>query len=166
MTAITCNDRLRVGMSHILNIQLEAGTKEGPHLGRAHRARGLTSAAPGVHRLADGRCGSRPRLLRAIKNRFGATDEIGVFQMAEKGLQEVPDPSSLFLVDRDSNPSGTCILPTIEGGRPILVEVQALVVRREDAVELVGEDRIDALAVAFPKLATYRVAAASRSGRD
>lgn len=71
------------------------------------------------------------RLLRALKNRFGATDEIGVFQMAERGLEEVPDPSSLFLVDRESNPSGTCIFPTIEGGRPILVEVQALVVRRE-----------------------------------
>ncbi|MAM83238.1 MAG: DNA repair protein RadA [Acidobacteria bacterium] len=71
------------------------------------------------------------RLLRGIKNRFGATDEIGVFQMAERGLEEVPDPSSLFLVDREGNPSGTCIFPTIEGGRPILVEVQALVVRRE-----------------------------------
>ena len=71
------------------------------------------------------------RLLRALKNRFGATDEVGVFQMAEKGLQEVPDPSSMFLVNRDHNPSGTCILPTIEGGRTILVEIQALVVRRE-----------------------------------
>jgi len=71
------------------------------------------------------------RMLRALKNRFGSTDEIGMFQMAEKGLEEVPDPSSLFLVDRAGNPSGACILPTIEGGRTILVEIQALVVRRD-----------------------------------
>lgn len=70
------------------------------------------------------------RLLRAVKNRFGATDEVGVFEMAEKGLREVVNPSSLFLVDREQETTGTCVVPTIEGGRSILVEVQALVIKR------------------------------------
>ncbi len=72
------------------------------------------------------------RLLRAVKNRFGATDEVGVFEMAEIGLKEVPNPSSLFLVDRANQVTGACVLPTVEGGRAILVEVQALVVKRQD----------------------------------
>lgn len=70
------------------------------------------------------------RLLRAVKNRYGATDEVGVFQMGELGLTEVTNPSSLFLVDRDEASSGTCVVPTVEGGRALLVEVQALVVKR------------------------------------
>lgn len=70
------------------------------------------------------------RLLRAVKNRFGATDEIGVFEMGELGLREVVNPSSLFLVDREERTSGTCVMPTVEGGRALLVEVQALVVKR------------------------------------
>jgi DNA repair protein RadA/Sms len=55
---------------------------------------------------------------------------IGVFEMAEKGLREVVNPSSLFLVDREQETTGTCVVPTIEGGRSILVEVQALVIKR------------------------------------
>lgn len=72
------------------------------------------------------------RLLRAVKNRFGATDEIGVFEMGELGLKEVSNPSSLFLIDREQPVSGACVMPTVEGGRAILVEVQALVVKRGD----------------------------------
>lgn len=72
------------------------------------------------------------RLLRAIKNRYGATDTVGVWEMAETGLVEVTNPSSLFLVDRTTLVAGSCVTPTIEGGRPILVEVQALVVKRND----------------------------------
>jgi DNA repair protein RadA/Sms len=72
------------------------------------------------------------RILRAVKNRFGATDEIGVFEMGEMGLKEVSNPSSLFLIDRDQPVSGACVMPTVEGGRAILVEVQALVIRRAD----------------------------------
>lgn len=69
------------------------------------------------------------RILRAIKNRFGGTDEIGVFAMAESGLEEVANPSSLFLTDRGEAVPGTVVFPALEGTRPVLVEIQALVVR-------------------------------------
>jgi DNA repair protein RadA/Sms len=69
------------------------------------------------------------RILRAIKNRFGGTDEIGVFAMAESGLNEVGNPSSLFLTDRDSAVPGAVVFPALEGTRPVLVEIQALTVR-------------------------------------
>ncbi len=67
------------------------------------------------------------RLLRSIKNRFGPAQEVGVFEMKEKGLQEVPNPSDLFLTDMDSSVSGNSITCVMEGSRPILIEVQALV---------------------------------------
>ncbi len=67
------------------------------------------------------------RILRAVKNRFGATDEIGVFEMTEGGLDEVPNPSALFLGERDrANASGAAVFAGIEGSRPLLVEIQAL----------------------------------------
>ena len=69
------------------------------------------------------------RILRAIKNRFGGTDEIGVFAMAEQGLEEVANPSSLFLTSRKDDVSGAVVFPALEGTRPVLVEIQALVVR-------------------------------------
>jgi DNA repair protein RadA/Sms len=69
------------------------------------------------------------RILRAIKNRFGGTDEIGVFAMEEGGLGEVVNPSSLFLTTRGEAVTGTCVFPALEGTRPVLVEVQALTVR-------------------------------------
>jgi DNA repair protein RadA/Sms len=67
------------------------------------------------------------RLLRATKNRFGSTDEIGVFEMAETGLREVDDPARAFLVDHGGAAPGSVVAPTLEGSRPLLVEVQALV---------------------------------------
>ncbi|MEN2494614.1 MAG: DNA repair protein RadA [Hyphomicrobiaceae bacterium hypho_1] len=67
------------------------------------------------------------RLLRAVKNRFGATDEIGVFEMSDSGLQQVKNPSELFLNERDSTAPGVAVFAGIEGTRPILVEIQALV---------------------------------------
>ena len=67
------------------------------------------------------------RLVRATKNRFGAAHEIGVFEMREEGLCEVPDPSALFLAERPARSAGSVVLPTAEGSRPLLVEVQALV---------------------------------------
>lgn len=67
------------------------------------------------------------RLIRVVKNRFGPTDEIAVFQMKEIGLVEVPNPSEIFLEERRKEISGSVIIPTLEGSRPILVEVQALV---------------------------------------
>lgn len=67
------------------------------------------------------------RILRAVKNRFGSTNEVGVFEMTEAGLVDVPDPSGLFLSERPKGVSGSVVLPSIEGTRPLLVEVQALV---------------------------------------
>lgn len=69
------------------------------------------------------------RILRAAKNRFGGTDEIGVFAMVEQGLEEVANPSSLFLTDRDEMVAGATVFPALEGTRPVLVEIQALTVR-------------------------------------
>lgn len=67
------------------------------------------------------------RILRAVKNRFGSTNEIGVFEMRNTGLHEVPNPSALFLNERPEGVSGSVVHPSIEGTRPLLVEVQALV---------------------------------------
>lgn len=67
------------------------------------------------------------RILRAVKNRFGATDEIGVFEMVNEGLAEVENPSALFLAQRQSDVAGSAVLAALEGTRPVLVEVQALV---------------------------------------
>src|SRR6202522_3646093 len=67
------------------------------------------------------------RILRAMKNRFGPTDEIGVFEMTGTGLRQVPNPSELFLSERDLGSAGTAVFAGIEGTRPLLVEIQALV---------------------------------------
>jgi DNA repair protein RadA/Sms len=67
------------------------------------------------------------RLLRAAKNRFGSTNEIGVFEMLDKGLLEIPNPSQMLLEGRPEGASGTCVACVMEGTRPILAEVQALV---------------------------------------
>ncbi len=69
------------------------------------------------------------RVLRAIKNRFGSTNEIGVFEMGEKGLTEVKNPSEIFLSERPKEVSGSVVTPVMEGSRPILVEIQALVTK-------------------------------------
>ena len=69
------------------------------------------------------------RILRTVKNRFGSTNEIGVFEMQERGLVGVDNPSALFLAERPVNVPGSVVLPSVEGTRPILVEVQALVSR-------------------------------------
>ncbi|MEQ1790345.1 MAG: DNA repair protein RadA [Rickettsiales bacterium] len=75
----------------------------------------------------EGERGHQFRILRAVKNRFGGTDEIGVFDMQEGGLKEVTNPSALFLSNRDSAISGACVFAGMEGTRPLLVEIQALV---------------------------------------
>ncbi len=75
----------------------------------------------------EGDRGHHFRILRSVKNRFGATDEIGVFEMTDKGLEEVANPSALFLADRQGHVSGSCVFAGIEGSRPLLVEIQALV---------------------------------------
>jgi len=67
------------------------------------------------------------RILRAVKNRFGSTNEIGIFEMGETGLKDVPDASKVFLDERPLDVSGSVVVATVEGSRPLLVEVQALV---------------------------------------
>ena len=67
------------------------------------------------------------RILRAVKNRFGSTNEIGVFEMKESGLREVTNPSAVFLSERPENAPGSVVTASMEGTRPILVELQALV---------------------------------------
>jgi DNA repair protein RadA/Sms len=75
----------------------------------------------------EGERGHPFRILRGVKNRFGPTDEIGVFDMTEQGLQEVKNPSALFLADRQEGIAGAAVFAGIEGSRPMLVEIQALV---------------------------------------
>ncbi|CAD7781148.1 DNA repair protein RadA [Candidatus Methanoperedenaceae archaeon GB50] len=74
----------------------------------------------------EGEKGHPHRILCAVKNRFGSTNEIGVFEMQEYGLVEVNNPSELFLAERPVNTSGSVIVPILEGSRPILIELQAL----------------------------------------
>jgi len=75
----------------------------------------------------EGERGHHFRILRSVKNRFGPANEIGVFEMSDRGLAEVPNPSALFLAERHGNVSGVSVFAGIEGTRPVLVEVQALV---------------------------------------
>jgi DNA repair protein RadA/Sms len=75
----------------------------------------------------EGEAGSRFRILRAFKNRFGAVNELGVFAMGDKGLREVPNPSAIFLSAHGAPTPGSAVMVTREGTRPLLVEVQALV---------------------------------------
>jgi DNA repair protein RadA/Sms len=75
----------------------------------------------------EGEVGSRFRVLRAFKNRFGAVNELGVFAMGDKGLREVPNPSAIFLSSQQGATPGSAVMVTREGTRPLLVEVQALV---------------------------------------
>lgn len=75
----------------------------------------------------EGEPGSSFRMIRAYKNRFGAVNEMGVFAMGDAGLEEVSNPSSMFLTTHEKPVTGSCVLATLEGNRPFLVEVQALV---------------------------------------
>ncbi|MDE1907304.1 MAG: DNA repair protein RadA, partial [Rhodospirillales bacterium] len=74
----------------------------------------------------EGDRGHQFRILRGVKNRFGATDEIGVFEMTGRGLSEVANPSALFLAERRGNVAGSAVLAGLEGTRPVLVEIQCL----------------------------------------
>ncbi|AXH98144.1 DNA repair protein RadA [Ornithinimicrobium avium] len=77
----------------------------------------------------EGERHSRLRLVRAVKNRFGPTDEVGCFDLGDAGIVGLPDPSGLFLTSRDRPVAGTCVTVTLEGRRPLVAEVQALVSR-------------------------------------
>ncbi|MBT3273538.1 MAG: DNA repair protein RadA [Spirochaetales bacterium] len=87
---------------------------------------------------------SELRILRASKNRFGSVDEIGLFTMGARGLEQVRNPASLFLVHRDGElPPGIIVAPVYEGSRVLLVEIQSLVVPAKGAVSRIFSDRID-----------------------
>jgi DNA repair protein RadA/Sms len=81
----------------------------------------------------EGDRGHQFRILRAVKNRFGGTDEIGVFEMTGKGLEQVPNPSALFLSNRSDDAAGSAVFAGMEGTRPLLVELQALVASTQAA---------------------------------
>lgn len=84
------------------------------------------------------------RILRAVKNRFGSVDELGLFRMTEKGLEEISSPENAFLVPRNGKtPSGVCIAAVHEGSRVFLVEIQALTVPAKSGISRVFSDRID-----------------------
>lgn len=77
----------------------------------------------------EGEADGPVRMLRAVKNRFGSIDEVGVFEMGETGLKEITDPSGFFIRKGQEERSGSAVVPSLEGSRPILVEIQALVAR-------------------------------------
>jgi DNA repair protein RadA/Sms len=91
----------------------------------------------------EGDPNSSYRLLRAAKNRFGSTNEIGVFEMMDKGLNEVPNPSQMLLEGRPEGASGTCVSCVMEGTRPVLAEVQALVTKTTFNVPRRASDGFD-----------------------
>ncbi len=102
------------------------------------------------------------RILRSIKNRFGSTREIGVFEMTENGLEDVPNPSAVFLAERQTDTSGSTVVCSMEGTRPILVEVQALVSASNYGLpqrNTIGVDqrRIMMLLAVLEKRLSYRV---------
>ncbi|ANM28782.1 DNA repair protein RadA [Acidobacteria bacterium Mor1] len=101
------------------------------------------------------------RILRAIKNRFGATDEIGVFSMGERGLSGVANPSELFLAERQEQVPGSAVLAAIEGSRPLLIEVQALV-----GEPIQGSPRRTSLGVDGGRVALILAVLQRRAGLD
>ena len=99
------------------------------------------------------------RLLRAAKNRFGSTNEIGVFEMMDRGLVEVPNPSQLLLAGRPEGAPGTCVACVMEGTRPVLAEVQALVAKTSFNVPRRTSDGFD-----FNRAALLMAVAEKRGG--
>ncbi len=110
----------------------------------------------------EGDRGHQFRILRAVKNRFGATDEIGVFEMTDRGLAEVANPSALFLAERRGNVAGSAVFAGLEGTRPVLLEVQALLAPASGAPRraVVGWDagRLSMLLAVLETRAGLRVA--------
>lgn len=123
-----CTDRLtRMAKAEQIPIFLVGHvTKEGSIAG----PKVLEHMVDTVLELSGERTGQY-RILRAIKNRFGATDEVGIFVHTEQGLEEVTNPSAAFLEERVAGSPGSALASVIEGTRPILIEVQALVIRSE-----------------------------------
>ena len=107
----------------------------------------------------EGDPNSSYRLLRGAKNRFGSTNEIGVFEMCDSGLREVPNPSSMLLEGRPTGAAGTCVACVMEGTRPILAEVQALVTKTSFNVPRRTSDGFD-----FNRAALLLAVAEKRGG--
>ncbi|RFC66189.1 DNA repair protein RadA [Fulvimarina endophytica] len=107
----------------------------------------------------EGEGGHHYRILRTVKNRFGPTDEIGVFEMGDKGLREVPNPSELFLGERNNKAPGAAVFAGVEGTRPVLVEIQALV-----APSSLGTPRRAVLGWDAPRLAMVLAVLEARCG--
>jgi DNA repair protein RadA/Sms len=111
--------------------------------------------------MFEGDRGHSYRVLRAIKNRFGSTLEVGVFSMGEAGLEVVDNPSELFLAERRAGAIGSCVVPLLEGTRPILLEVQSLV-----APASYGTARRTAIGFDEGRLALLLAVLARRGGVD
>ncbi|KRP22191.1 MAG: DNA repair protein RadA, partial [Rhodobacter sp. BACL10 MAG-120419-bin15] len=107
----------------------------------------------------EGERGHQFRILRAVKNRFGPADEIGVFEMTGDGLAQVPNPSALFLSDRDRPASGSVVFAGIEGTRPVLTEIQALV-----APSILGTPRRTVVGLDSGRLSTILAVLEARCG--
>ena len=110
----------------------------------------------------EGDRGHAFRIVRATKNRFGPAQEIGVFEMNQEGLREVPDPSALFLAERPTQASGSIVVPIAEGSRPVLVELQALVTSPQygaprRVVSGVDVNRLNILLAVLDRKADFRV---------
>lgn len=123
--------QVREATSYFLKIAKGLGI---PIILVGHVTKGGTFAGPKVLEHAvdyvlyfEGENHQTFRIVRGVKNRFGATNEVGIFDMSNKGLVEVDNPSGLFLSNRPLNSSGSVVVPCVEGSRPLLVEIQALV---------------------------------------
>jgi DNA repair protein RadA/Sms len=106
------------------------------------------------------------RVVRAAKHRFGSTTEVGLFEMCERGLVEVPDASALFLADRRPGVPGSVVAPALDGHRPLLVEVQALAVKTNLAIARRTAQGLDGGRLAFLLAVLERHAALPVAGND
>lgn len=106
------------------------------------------------------------RFIRSLKNRFGPTDEVGCFEMTSDGIQEVPDPSALFVSENHTNTSGSCITVTVEGRRALRAEIQALVVRSSTPQPRRVTNGVDSSRVAMLLAVLERRAGISLADKD
>jgi len=106
------------------------------------------------------------RLLQVMKHRFGSTQELGLFEMTERGLLGVPDPSALFLTDRRAGASGSVVAPVLEGARPMLVELQSLVAATHSPMPRRSAQGLDSARFALLLAVLERRAELKLNGRD
>lgn len=114
----------------------------------------------------DGERHSRLRMVRAVKNRFGPSDEVGCFDLGDSGLVDLPDPSGLFVTHRQGPMSGTCVTVTLDGRRPLVTEVQALVANSSVPSPRRATSGLDSARVAMVLAVLERRASCSLSNRE